>query len=139
MLKRLANYLVDVIVFSIIFSFLLIFLAPVYPLAGKLMKGEPIDLQDQLMVSFFYGLYMSVLEAILKGKSIGKFFTGTRTVAETGLPLSSQAAFIRGLIRIIPFEQLSAISLSFGPSYPWHDRWSKTFVIDVNKSDLPKP
>lgn len=138
-LKRLANYLIDVIIFSFIISFFLVFLAPVYPLANKLMAKQPISFLDQLMVSFIYGLYMSVSEALLKGKTIGKYITGTRAVDdETGQPINGQAAFIRGLIRIIPFEQISALSLNFTPPFPWHDRWSKSRVVDENKSKLPK-
>jgi uncharacterized RDD family membrane protein YckC len=133
--KRLTNYLIDIIIFSFLVSFLLVLVAPVYPLAGKLMNKQPIGLMEQLMVSFLYGLYMSVMEAVLKGKTIGKYITGTRAVSKNGLPINAQTAFVRGLIRLIPFEQLSAISF---PPYPWHDRWSKSIVIDETKSLLPK-
>lgn len=141
-LKRLANYLVDIVIFSFFVSFLLILAGPVYPLADKLMAKQPISFIDQLMISFIYGLYMSVSEALLKGKSIGKFLTGTRAVDETGQPVNSQTAFIRGLLRIIPFEQISAINIVLNPlgllpPYPWHDRWSKSFVVDEGKSMIP--
>ena len=141
--KRFANYLIDVIVFSFLLYFLLVLLAPVYPLANKLITQQPVSLVEQLMVSFTYGLYMSVMEALLKGKTIGKLITGTRAVSETGFPVTAQTAFLRGLIRIIPFEQISAISLSFEPlsllpPYPWHDRWSTSIVIDEAKSLVPK-
>jgi uncharacterized RDD family membrane protein YckC len=119
-LKRLANYLSDVIIFSILLSFLVAFADPVYPLMHKIMAKQPISLMDQLMISFVYGLYMSCMEAILKGKTIGKYITGTRAVTENGFPINAQMAFIRGLVRIIPFEQFSAISF---PPRLWHDRW----------------
>ena len=133
--KRLTNYLIDVIVFSFLVSFLLVLVAPAYPLASKLTNKQPIGLMDQLMVSFLYGLYMSVMEAVLKGKTIGKYITGTRAVSKNGLSINAQTAFVRGLIRLIPFEQLSAISF---PPYPWHDRWSKSIVVDETKSLIPK-
>jgi uncharacterized RDD family membrane protein YckC len=136
--KRLANYLIDVIFFSILLSFLMAFAAPVYPLMQKIIGGQPIDLKDQLMISFLYGLYMSAMEAILKGKTIAKYITGTRAVTADGLPVNSQTAFARGLIRIIPFEQLSALLMLFIPSRPWHDRWSNSFVVDEAKSVLSK-
>ena len=143
--KRLTNYLVDFIIFCILVSFLLVVLAPVYPLANKLMNKQPIGFMDQLMVSFLYGLYMSAMEALLKGKTIGKFITGTRAVTAEGLAIRSQTAFVRGLIRMIPFpfEHISAISFEFDPyalrpPYPWHDRWSGSIVIDEAKSLLPK-
>lgn len=137
-LKRLANYLIDIVIFSFFVSFLLILVGPAYPLADKIMAKQPISFLDQLMMSFVYGLYMSVSEALLKGKSIGKFITGTRAVDEAGHAINSQTAFIRGLVRIIPFEQISAISLNFTTAYPWHDRWSKSIVVDEGKSLLPK-
>jgi len=141
--KRIANYLIDVIVFSVLVSFLMLVLVPVYPLATKIMNKQPLDLADQLVISFVYGLYMSVLEALLKGKSLGKYITGTRVVAFTGQPIHPQTAFVRGLVRIIPFEQISAIAFAFEPlsllpPYPWHDRWSGSIVIDEAKSVLPK-
>ena len=133
--KRLINYLIDVIIFSFLVSFLLVLVAPAYPLASKLMNKQPIGLMDQLMVIFLYGLYMSVMEAVLKGKTIGKYITRTRAVSKNGLSINAQTAFVRGLIRLIPFEQLSAISF---PPYPWHDRWSKSIVVDETKSLIPK-
>jgi uncharacterized RDD family membrane protein YckC len=133
--KRLANYCIDIIVFSILLSILLVAIAPVFPLAGRWLQLKPgssvlsnqISFSDQLLISFMYGFYMSVLEAVLKGKSIGKLITGTRAVDIKGHRISSQAAFARGLIRIIPFEQLSALSIL---PFPWHDRWSGTMVVD---------
>ena len=133
--KRFANYLVDVIIFSVLLTFLLVIAAPVYPLMNKIMQKQPIDLGDQFLISFLYGLYMSVMEAVLKGKTLGKYITNTRAVNQDGWPVSSKTAFVRGLLRIIPFEQLSAISI---PSRPWHDRWSGSFVVDERKSVLPK-
>lgn len=136
--KRLANYLIDATIFYFFLLFLLIMAAPVYPLVDAIRAKQPIGLSDQLLVSFVYGLYMSVMEAILKGKSIGKYITGTRAVTQQGLPISSQTAFFRGLVRIIPLEQLSAISLSLTKPYPWHDRWSGSVVVDEASSALPK-
>ena len=133
--KRFVNYFIDVIIFSFLISFVLMLVAPVYPLATKLMNRQPIGFMDQLMVSFLYGLYMSVMEAVLKGKTIGKYITGTRAVSKNGSLIHSQTAFARGLIRLIPFEQLSAISF---PPNPWHDRWSGSVVVDEEKSLLQK-
>ncbi|MEO6313778.1 MAG: RDD family protein [Chitinophagaceae bacterium] len=143
--KRTVNYVVDFVLFGVAVSFLLIAIGPVYPLAAKIINKQPIGLGDQLVISFLYGLYMSVMEAALKGKTIGKFITGTRAVTTAGYPVSSQMAFMRGLIRMIPFpfEQVSALSfsiepLALKPPAPWHDRWSKSMVIDELKSVLPK-
>ena len=143
--KRFINYCVDFLVFSIVASFVLLALKPVYPLADKIINRQPIGFAEQLMMTFFYGLYMSLMETVLGGKSIGKFITGTRAVTLSGQPVTGQQAFLRGLIRMIPFpfEQVSALTFSVQPTtllppYPWHDRWSSTLVIDESKSVLPK-
>ncbi|HTL07814.1 MAG TPA: RDD family protein [Chitinophagaceae bacterium] len=143
--KRFINYCVDFLLFCMLASFMLLLLRPVYPLADKIMSRQPISFPEQMMMTFFYGLYISLMETVLKGKSVGKFITGTRAVGINGLPVNGQLAFLRGLIRMIPFpfEQVSALSFSVQPTtllppYPWHDRWSRTLVIDESKSVLPK-
>jgi len=138
--KRFVNYLTDVVIFSFILSFVLMAVSPVYPLMQKVMAKQPIDLADQFLISFVYGLYMSMMEALLKGKTIGKYLTQTRAVTPNGLPIHSQIAFVRGLIRIIPFEQISIFFSYFstGSFRPWHDTWSGSVVVDEYKSTLPK-
>ncbi len=137
-MKRLANFLIDIIIFSFILSTIMILAKPVYPLYDKIMNQQPISLTEQLLMRFFYGLYLSIMEAALKGKSIGKYLTGTRAVTAAGLPIHSQTAFVRGLVRIIPFEEFSAITFNFSPPYPFHDRFSGSIVIDEAASILPK-
>ena len=140
--KRFANYLIDIIIFSIILVFLIMFLGPVFPSIARLPDMQQASFLDQLMMKFVYGLYISIMETLLKGKTIGKYITETRAVDEEGYPVNNQTAFARGLIRIIPFEEISALTLAFAPlsllsPYPWHDRWSKSIVIDERKSTLP--
>ncbi len=130
--KRLINYLTDIIVFSILASAIMAFF---YPKASEWINDpNGLNIKDQLMISFFYGLYMSVMEALLKGKTIGKLITRTRVVNADGSFISTQTAFVRGLCRLVPFEQLSALGI---PSIPWHDRWSGTIV--TNDDSLRKP
>lgn len=140
LLKRFANYLLDFFIFLMPIFFLLNLEAPshrwAYNLLEKLTKKpETIDFMDNAIIWFVFALYLSVIETLLKGKTIAKYITGTRAVTADGLPVNAQTAFTRGLLRMIPFEQFSAISV---PSRPWHDRWSNTFVVDEAKSILPK-
>lgn len=130
--KRIINYFTDILVFSLLASF---FIAFFYPgLLDSFNNQKDVSFSTQLLIRFFYGLYMSFTEAIFKGKTIGKFISGTRAVYNTdGSPVNSQAAFVRGLCRIIPLEELSAIGF---PPYPWHDRWSGTLVISEKDSLL---
>lgn len=91
-------------------------------------------LVSYLLAAFIHVLYYSLTELATGGKTIGKLFTRTRAVMADGQRLTPKAAFLRAITRIVPFEAFSA----FGkPSYPWHDQWSKTFVIDENLTQLP--
>ncbi len=145
LLKRFVNYFVDIISFSFVLTILLSILAPSFPWIQTLVynltkKPEAISLVNQLSFSFVYGLYTAVMEAVLKGKTIGKYITGTRAVTEKGFFIDSQTAFTRGLIRIIPLEFLSILLTVFlsTPLRAWHDLWSKSIVADESKSILPK-
>jgi uncharacterized RDD family membrane protein YckC len=72
-------------------------------------------------------MYMGLVEAIFKGRSIGKLITSTVAVNEDGSRVSGQVALLRGLARAVPFNAFSALG---SPCYPWHDRWTKTYVVD---------
>jgi len=82
-----------------------------------------------------YGIVMGLTEALFRGKTIGKLFTGTRVVNPDGTIISIKKAILRGLIRIIPFEPFSAF---VGPwPHPWHDKWTNTYVVKEKTSILP--
>jgi uncharacterized RDD family membrane protein YckC len=138
--KRLVNYLADMIVFDILFAIILAIAANSYaPLQDWLvntLKAGGITYTEQLILLVTYGTYMFIIEAALKGKSVGKFITGTRVVRRDGTPIAVRDAQLRGLFRMIPFHQFSALGM---PCYPWHDRWSKTLVIDEKASDYRVP
>ncbi|HEV8508744.1 MAG TPA: RDD family protein, partial [Chitinophagaceae bacterium] len=80
----------------------------------------------------FYGMYMGLIEAVFKGRSIGKLITGTIAVNNDGSRINGQTALLRGLSRAVPFNALSALG---SPCYPWHDRWNKTYVVKYVRSD----
>ena len=96
------------------------------------------DYYTRLIVSslvglFLYAFFMGVTEALSKGKTLGKVFTGTRAVNPDGTSVSVKKAFLRGLCRMVPFEPFSA----FGGSWPrpWHDKWTNTYVV-VEKTSV---
>ena len=127
--KRFANYVTDIIIFWFLASFFIAFFYPGF--IDSVANQQDICLSTHLLIRFFYGLYISFCEAVLKGKTVGKLLTETRAVySNNGSFINTQTAFVRGLCRIIPFEELSAIGF---PPYPWHDRWSGTIVIDEKK------
>jgi uncharacterized RDD family membrane protein YckC len=77
---------------------------------------------------------MTAVEYFTHGKTLGKLFTRTRAVNDDGTRLTPKTAFLRSICRIIPFEAFSALG---SPCYPWHDKLSKTYVIDDRTSSLP--
>jgi len=137
--QRFANYIIDLIVYDLLVRFII---DPMVASGNNIIYAQiqsPAFLLFLNQVFFFvvYTSYMFLLETIFKGKSIGKFVTGTKAVNEDGTIISAKTALLRSLSRIIPFEPFSALG---NPSRPWHDRWTHTFVINEKKSILnPEP
>lgn len=134
--KRFANYIIDLIVFYILMVFAGVIIVIVNPTTLYSFSDDDVatNLLDRLLSLVLYGLYMFLIEAIFKGKSLGKLITGTRAVNEDGSNISIQTALLRGLSRAVPFNAFSALG---SPSYPWHDKWTKTYVIDEKLSNRP--
>jgi uncharacterized RDD family membrane protein YckC len=134
--KRLANYLIDLVFFYIIFAVVLFGIIIGNPETAETLDDDSIgtDFMLRLLTLISFGLYMFLVEMIFKGKSLGKLITGTRAVNEDGTPISPGTALLRGLSRMVPFEQFSALG---NPSYPWHDKWTRTYVIDEKASKIP--
>jgi uncharacterized RDD family membrane protein YckC len=133
--KRFINYLVDIICFYLFMFFVGIVIAIISPSAlGWLDSDDPAhNLVDRLVSLVLYGLFTGAIEAVTKGRSIGKLITGTLAVNEDGSTISTKTAFLRGLCRAVPFDGFSAFGT---PSYPWHDRWTRSYVIDKSQSTL---
>ena len=134
--KRFANYIIDLVIFYILMFASGIVIALIDPEALDSINDDDtgFNLLDRLLGLVLYGLYMFAIETIFKGKSLGKLITGTRAVNEDGSNVSPKAALLRGLSRAVPFNALSALG---NPAYPWHDRWTKTYVIDEKESNRP--
>jgi len=130
--KRFVNYVIDVLFFYVlIFGFYAI-ISMIDPRVFDFIDD---GVTDRIVGLVFYGVIMSFTEAMLNGKSIGKFITKTRAVSLDGSDLSFERIFTRNLIRIIPFEILSAFGY---PCSPWHDKWSDSIVVDEKKLALQK-
>jgi len=132
--KRFINLIIDLVLFYIIaFGIgVLIALASPSTIEG-LGDTNDFGLADRLISLVLYALYMSVVEAVFKGKSLGKIITGTRAVNLDGSRISTSTAFARGFSRAVPFCAFSALG---SPCNPWQDRWTNTMVIDEKKSIL---
>lgn len=135
-MKRLGNYIIDLIVFYIVIIFLGAFLGFIFPdFFSDINFDDPIiGLWDRFFTLVFYALYMGISETIFKGRSIGKFATGTRVVNLDGSAITARTAFLRGLSRAVPFAAISALG---SPSNPWQDKWTNTMVVkNIKQLDL---
>jgi uncharacterized RDD family membrane protein YckC len=132
--KRFGNYIIDRIVFYVVTIGIGAILVSFSPTLLDFVSGDSpkSDIADRLFTYIFYGIFMGIVEGLGKGKTIGKYITGTRAVNEDGSIITFSTGFVRGLTRLVPFNALSALGT---PSYPWHDKWTKTFVIDEKLSN----
>jgi hypothetical protein len=129
--KRFLNYIIDLVCFFL--------LAVAVAIVGVVFWGEdfansvedPNPILDRLVTLLMYAIYMFVQEAIFKGRSIGKFITGTKAVYLDGSTINTITALKRGFSRAVPFAVFSAFG---NPCDPWWDRWTDTQVIDIKKS-----
>lgn len=130
--KRFANYIIDLVIFYILIfclSFGLTLMAPAF--MQDLVADDSNSIMLNIAALLLYVLYMSALEALTKGKTIGKFITGTRAVNLDGTAINTSKAFGRGLSRAVPFCAFSALGT---PCNPWQDKWTNTMVIDEKKT-----
>jgi uncharacterized RDD family membrane protein YckC len=134
--RRFVNYLIDWFGFYIVWRLFLIQLLAQFLYLIHFPIGDRLALYafSYLAVDTDFGLVVGGVEAATGGKTLGKLITGTRAVNDDGSRISAKTAFLRYLVRLVPFEAFSALG---SPSYPWHDRWTKTIVIDERMTTLP--
>jgi uncharacterized RDD family membrane protein YckC len=136
--KRLANYLIDYAIFYLTYRFLLF-----NPAVSLLIlvrqyshSSAAVYIGAYLLAYIWSFALKAAFETFTGGKTIAKFITRTRAVNEDGSRITAKTAVLRSLSRWVPFEVFSALG---SPCYPWHDRWTKTYVVDERISSLPDP
>ncbi|MCC2547084.1 RDD family protein [Hymenobacter sp. BT175] len=128
--QRFGNYLIDIAAFylgcigaGILVGIGLSMSGNVHLLNG--LEGPFSTLVGMLLLSLYY----FVLEATT-GRTIGKLFTRTRVIMADGSRITTRAALIRSLCRLIPFEAFSFLG---DPESGLHDRLSKTRVVRIDR------
>jgi len=116
--KRIGNYIIDIMAFY--------FLSFALGIFSGLMGGASGAGFLYVSVYLIFFLYYFVMELTI-GKTIGKALTKTRVVMITGEKPNAGAIFIRTVCRFIPFEPFSFLGAS---NSGWHDKFSKTMVIE---------
>ena len=132
--QRFLNYIIDIVCYYLFIFFISILIVMA---AGA---DAAISLQGVgATYAFVFGtflIYFFLSELIFKGRTIGKFITRTKVLNEDGTMPTAKTYLLRTLCRFVPFEPFSAFG---SPPRPWHDKWTKTMVIDVKKTALQNP
>jgi len=119
--KRFLNYVLDFIflyIFAIAFGFVMVFIG-----LFSLIENTHEYLLGIIIAIIFYVMFETIWS-----KTPAKFITKTKVITENGEKPEFGTILGRTLIRFIPFEPFSF--LTSGRPKGWHDRWSKTMVID---------
>lgn len=133
-LERIINYVLDLFLFAFIFG----------PSIGAVINALVVYVEEFAPALKYIGIhiFLRLLQASLLflyyvlpeyffQKTPAKFLTRTRVVRVDGSKPSLKLIICRTIFRVVPFEAFSvAGSDQFdGPNW-WHDRWSKTRVIN---------
>ena len=125
--KRVANYIIDRICWTLLF-FLLGLLLAATGNDGALAWLEDINpILDYFLTAIVATLYYSLFEFFANGKTIGKLITRTRVINEYGETPDFGTILGRSLARFVPFEPFSFLG---SQANGWHDKWSKTMVVE---------
>jgi uncharacterized RDD family membrane protein YckC len=131
--QRFLNWVIDVVIQILIFVISFSVIANIAHSYGNkelpsYLLVNPIG--QYTFVSIIRLIYYISLETLF-AQSLGKMLTQTMVVDENGERPSHNVVLIRTLCRLIPFYEVSFFGM---PCIGWHDRLSKTFV--VNKKQL---
>ena len=138
--QRFVNFLIDTVVLcNFVFSGIIGFsVGVILVLLGY--QSFVTDLSSNMFQTYLFNyvvgsvaviLSYTIIEGASRGRTLGKLITKTQVVKEDGSPITFKDAFLRSLCRLVPFEPFSAFS-----GHPWHDKWTKTVVINKQKSAL---
>jgi uncharacterized RDD family membrane protein YckC len=128
--QRLLNFIIDLVAFYLLNLFLGLIAGSLAVLLEFDELGLPAgSVQLIFLFAFFasYILYYTLWEAA-KGKTLGKFLTKTKVVQVDGSAIGYKKAFVRSLLRLVPFE---FISVFFG-GLMWHDSWTYSMTVQDN-------
>jgi uncharacterized RDD family membrane protein YckC len=135
--QRFLNHIIDTIIWYIFYLAIFFLLGFIQRLTGADILSAFMDEYGEVtgwVYVLFFGLWLvlyTFFEGALKGRTVGKMITGTRTVQEDGSDLTWKHAFLRSLCRFIPFDALSGLG-----GHPWHDTITKTMVIKTRNADV---
>jgi uncharacterized RDD family membrane protein YckC len=124
--KRLANSIIDGIIYYIILIVVFVVLGAFFmsfmEIADLIQNAGLVYLLTfSVMILYYWGMEVAF------GKTVGKMITKTKVVTLDGKQPSSLQILGRTLSRFIPFDAFSFL----GDGVGWHDTISKTRVINT--------
>lgn len=128
--KRFLTVLIDLVFFYILSFVIGILIAIISSVFAIGLYQEFVKKNTILLYVISYSIFILyyIFAEYLTGKTLGKLIVGAKVVDVNGNKPSLKMALIRTLCRFIPFD---AFSYLFGEDdRGWHDRISKTYVID---------
>lgn len=138
---RFANFIVDRILFYIAIFALMMLIGLLLEFSGESSDAFFYELENvnsfvDIVVTnlIFAALYFSS-EGLLKGRTVGKYLTGTKVVDKYGNTPSIGVLIKRSLSRLIPFNAFSFLGSN---ARGWHDSISETYVVKVKDLDHRK-
>ncbi|AZA80634.1 hypothetical protein C1637_12640 [Chryseobacterium lactis] len=130
---RLAHLIIDRLVIYFIFIAFGFFSSLLYELTGIAFFFEIVQkmasvskVTDILITASVYFIYIFLIEYFTKGRSIGKYITGSKVICIDGSEPTFKDYFIRNISRFVPLDAFSFIGEN-----GWHDSWSETRVINL--------
>ncbi|MGV0845289.1 RDD family protein [Empedobacter falsenii] len=127
---RFLNFIIDyvsiILLTMLFFGFIAIVIVIINPESDIIYQLENINpLIDRVITVFFYVLLIFLSEFLTKGRSLGKFITGTKVVMIDGSTPTTKDYFMRSICRIIPFDVLTFLGEN-----GWHDKISNTTIVN---------
>jgi uncharacterized RDD family membrane protein YckC len=133
--QRFVNFIVD---YAIFYGYnILVFIVFGFCMGLSGYSGDEVrELLSNKLILYsitifdFLTIY-TFIEAVSKGRSLGKVITKTQAVNEDMTSIKMKQAFLRSMCRLIPFEVFSGLG-----GYTWHDRFTKTYVVKKMQQPL---
>ncbi|MEL6247848.1 MAG: RDD family protein [Cyanobacteria bacterium J06626_23] len=124
--KRFANYLIDILIYFVVMLVVGFVMGIFFAIVGNIgfLDTSGFELLANFLGFIILFLYYFLFELFFQATP-GKFITNTRVKARSGVELDAQRIALRSIIRLVPFEPFSFL---FGEG--WHDKWSKTVVVE---------
>lgn len=128
-LLRFINFLIDYVLINLSLYGIGMLMGTLYYATGSETVYNIIMSFDNKLVEWSISIvilvgYYILFEYLTKGRTIGKFITGTVVVKEDGSVPVFNDILKRSFSRIVPFD-----AISFLGSNGWHDSWSETKVV----------